>query len=157
MAKKLTCVLYNDYDYSLEEYENYYKEELEIEEITDKNKFYEWLYDTFNMDIQDLFVNLEHSKYNQPCVVLGSVGTWRGRFDIENTKYDTLVDALKDCLNGADFSKIILTNGKIEVIGIHHDGTNCFDIVLLNELGQKTIKGDLSNRRYHKKIDDYLF
>lgn len=153
---KLTCVLYNDYDYSLEEYQQYYKEEYGVEEIDDTN-FTEWLYSEFNLDMKDLFTNLEYSKYNQPCVVLGSVGTWRGRFDIESVKCETLVDALHKCLNGADFSKITLTNGKIEVIGIHHDGRNCFDIVLLNELGQKTIKGDLSNRRYHKKIDDYLF
>ena len=153
---KLTCVLYDDYDYSLEEYQQYYKEEYGVEEIDDTN-FTDWLYSGFNLAMQDLFVNLEYSKYNQPCVVLGSVGPWRGRFDIETEKCETLVDALKKCLNGVDFSKITLTKGKIEVIGIHHDGRNYFDIHLLNERGQKTIKGDLSNRRYHKKIDDYLF
>ena len=113
-----TIVLYDDYDYSLEEYENYYKEEYGIEEITDYNKFTEWLYSGFNIDIQDLFLNLQYSKFNKPCVVLGSVGTWRGRFDIETEKCETLVDALHKCLNGADFSKITLTRGKIEVIGI---------------------------------------
>jgi hypothetical protein len=52
--------------------------------------FLNWLYDSLNLEWEDFIENLTHSEHNTHCVVVGSVGTWRGNFDIEPKHFDTI-------------------------------------------------------------------
>lgn len=166
MAKKAVLVsqkLYDDCNIDFDELREVYAE------ITDDNTilnsrdndsaFIEWVYGEYlNSEWIDLLDNIKYSKYgNIPCVVVGTLGLWNGRKDIYPTKCDDLVSAINKCAGSASNVIVILNNGCIEVNAMHHDGTNCFEIHILNKLGEITEGADLTKSCYHKKISGYLF
>jgi hypothetical protein len=166
MAKKAVLVsqkLYDDYDIDFDELREVYAE------ITDDNTilnsrdndsaFIEWVYGEYlNSEWTDLLDNIKYSKYgNIPCVVVGTLGLWNGRKDIYPTKCDDLVSAINKCAGSASNVIVILNNGYIEVNAMHHDGTNCFEIHLLNKLGIDTMGADLTKPCYYRQISGYLF
>lgn len=166
MAKKAVLVnqeLYNDYDINFDELREVYAQ------ITDDNTilnsrdndsaFIEWVYGEYlNSEWTDLLDNIKYSKYgNTPCVVVGTLGLWNGRKDIYPTKCDDLVSAINKCAGSASNVIVTLNNGCIEVNAIHHDGTNCFEIHLLNKLGIDTTGADLTKPCYYRQISGYLF
>lgn len=167
MAKKAVLVsqkLYDDYDINFDELREVYAQ------ITDDNTilnsrdndsaFIEWVYGEYlNSEWIDLLDNIKHySKYgNTPCVITGSLGLWNGRHNIYATKCDDLVSAINKCVGNAQNVVIRLNNGCIEVNAMHHDGTNCFEIHILNKLGEITEGADLTKSCYHKKISGHLF
>lgn len=166
MAKKAVLVsqkLYDDCNIDFDELREV------SAQITDDNTilnsrdndsaFIEWVYGEYlNSEWIDLLDNIKYSKYgNTPCVVVGTLGLWNGRKDIYPTKCDNLVSAIKKCAGSASNVIVILNNGCIEVNAMHHDGTNCFEIHLLNKLGIDTMGADLTKSCYHKKISGYLF
>lgn len=153
----ITMDLYNDFDYDKELYRDEYKEycadnQMEYEE----ESFDNWLNDVLVMEYDDLLANLKYSEYNIPCVILGSIGTWRGRIEIKDTYAEDLISAIKKCVGSADYIKICLNKGKIEVYAYHHDGTNTFDIILLNNR-KRSENSDISKSYYHKLIKGYLY
>ena len=102
----------------------------------------------------DLFDNLDSNIYNDECVVIGSLGLWNGRKDINPTREDTLAEAIKHCCHNCDYSRIEIVDGYVEVTSAHHDGTNVFEIHILNKRGQKSIYPDLTKSCYYRKIKD---
>ncbi len=166
MGKKTILVtqkLYDDYNIEFDELREVYAQ------ITDDNTilnsrdndsaFIEWVFGEYlNTEWTDLLDNIKYSKYgNIPCVVVGTLGLWNGRKDIYPTKCDDLVSAINKCAGSASNVIVILNNGCIEVNAMHHDGTNCFEIHLLNKLGIDTMGADLTKPCYHRKISGYLF
>ncbi len=166
MAKKAVLVnqkLYDDYNIDIDELREVYAQ------ITDDNTilnsrdndsvFIEWVYGEYlNTEWTDLLDNIKYSKYgNTPCVVVGTLGLWNGRKDIYPTKCDDLVSAINKCAGSASNVIVTLNNGCIEVNAIHHDGTNCFEIHLLNKLGIDTMGADLTKPCYYRQISGYLF
>lgn len=166
MGKKAVLVnqeLYNDYDINFDDLREVYAE------ITDDNTilnsrdndsaFIEWVYGEYlNSEWTDLLDNIKYSKYgNIPCVVVGTLGLWNGRKDIYPTKCDDLVSAINKCAGSATNVIVTLNNGCIEVNAIHLDGTNCFEIHLLNKLGIDTMGADLTKPCYYRQISGYLF
>lgn len=160
MAKKVMTdvVLYNDYDYNLDEWKEAYTEWAEDNDITinvkNDSDFYDWLHNQMEMDWEDLLSNIKYSKIaNNECVTLGDLGLWYGRRDTIPTRVNNLIDAINKCCYNVEMIKVTLkTEGYIEVIGVHHDGTNYFEIYLLNKLGCNTDGADLTKECYHKKI-----
>ena len=167
MGKKTILVsqkLYDDYNIDFDELREVYAQ------ITDDNTilnsrdndsaFIEWVYGEYlNSEWTDLLDNIKHySKYgNIPCVVVGTLGLWNGRKNIYPTKCDDLVTAINKCAGSASNVIVTLNNGCIEVNAIHHDGTNCFEIHLLNKLGIDTMGADLTKPCYYRQISGYLF
>lgn len=166
MGKKTILVtqkLYDDYNIEFDELREVYAQ------ITDDNTilnsrdndsaFIEWVFGEYlNTEWTDLLDNIKYSKYgNIPCVVVGTLGLWNGRKNIYPTKCDDLVTAINKCAGSASNVIVILNNGCIEVNAKHHDGTNCFEIHLLNKLGIDTMGADLTKPCYHRKISGYLF
>lgn len=103
-------------------------------------------------ELDMLFENIDYSNENWDCVVCGVIDMWNGRKEIYPTRFPCLTDAIRATIYQADFIEIKQVNGHIEVKAAHHDGTNAFQIYLLNENGITTENGDLSNRRYHRAI-----
>ena len=150
-------ILYNDYDYNLEDWREAYTEWAEDNEVMisgdDDHALYNWVNELKIMEWEDLLDNIKYSKKNTECVVIGDIGFWFGRRDTTPIRFDNLVDAIKKCCYDVEMTKVTLkADGHIEVIGVHHDGTNYFEIYLLNKLGCNTEGADLTKECYYKKI-----
>lgn len=151
IIKEMT--LYNDYDYNIEDYRDEYLDYCDCNDIEVEDEIpMDFIYRVFDDEWSGLFDNLEINKYNTECVVLGSLGLWNGRRDIIPTREKTLADAIRKCVDCSEYACIKIVNGHIEVKGIHHDGTNEFEIHILNKLGQNTMGADLTKKCYHCKI-----
>lgn len=99
-------------------------------------KYWRWIGDMIQNDIEDFFENLKYSPEPQhPCVISGSLGLWHGRPDIEPVMMPDLASAIRTCMDGADAVEVNLENGMVEVKAFHHDGTNLFEIRPLTDRG----------------------
>jgi hypothetical protein len=94
---------------------------------------------------------IEYSEAAQrPCVVCGTVGTWQGDRAICAKRFDNLTDAIYACVNPCDEVVISQRASNIIVDGYHHDGTNYFEIHVLNDKGVRADENrcNLSRREY---------
>ena len=145
--------LYNDYDVNSDRIREDYLDFCENNETTPEEETpWDYISEILQMEWDDMISDIEDSKYNDECVVIGKVGFWFGNRDIEPQREIYLTDAIKKCINNCDFAIIKIVDGHIEVKGIHHDGTNDFEIHVLNKLGQRTEGADLTKECYYKKI-----
>lgn len=121
-------------------------------------EYYERFSEWEQMNWDDLMSNIKYSSSNRDCVVVGSVGLWFGRREIQAKRFDTLIDAIEACVGRCDYIYIYKVNGHLEINAVHHDGNNYFEIHLLNDRGIKTTeKANLNNRCYYKAMEKYLF
>lgn len=95
---------------------------------------------------------------NRPCVVCGTVGTWQGDRAICAKRFDNMKDAIHACVNHCDGVVISQRASNILVDGYHHDGTNHFEIHVLNDKGVRADESrcDLSRREYQLTLKDYV-
>jgi hypothetical protein len=122
----------------------------------DSERFINWLYDSLSMDWDDLMTNIKYDKNNNvDCVVTGSLGLWDGRHDIDTKHFPTLDRAINACISGCDYIIITENEGVINIKGIHHDGTNNFEIHKLNDKGYDAHcdDKDLNNEIYFDKFN----
>lgn len=168
--KKIITTYFDNTDYDFDFYKETFQEcneltDEEMEDITD-DEIYTFINNSVLMDYDDFFNNLRFSKFmDTPCVVTGSLGLWHGRHSIIPETFSNIEDAIKKCVKNVDYCSIGQVYGHLEVIGVHHDGSNIFEIHLLNKRGIDASeriewedgKADLTNKIYHKAIDDYLF
>lgn len=122
----------------------------------ESERFLNWLYDSLSMDWDDLMTNIKHDKNNNvDCIVVGSLGLWDGRHDIDAKHFPTLDRAIVACISGCDYIDITENEGVIYIKGIHHDGTNNFEIHKLNAKGYDAHcdDKDLNNTIYFDKFD----
>ena len=122
----------------------------------DSEYFLNWLYNSLSMDWDDLMTNIKYDKDNNvDCVVVGSLGLWDGRHDIDTKHFSTLDRAINTCVSGCDYIVITENEGVIHIKGIHHDGTNNFEIHKLNDKGYDAHcdDKDLNNEKYFDKFD----
>lgn len=166
----IDITLYDNFNYDFDEYKEMYidcncDEDEDVEEISDST-IWDYIYDCLDMEWDDLRLNIKHSKIaDTPCVIVGNLGLWTGRHDIEPTTCDNLWAAIQKCVKNMDYVIVKQVCGHIEVTGIHHDGRNTFEIHLLNNKGISASdriaegwgKANLENRTYHKAIKGYIF
>lgn len=119
--------------------------------------YYDYISRCDEMWAEDFRWELEHSAPSGKVVVTGTIGGWRGRFDIEPKVFENLYDAVMACCRGLDRVEVVQRRSTIEVRGAHHDGNNSFSVNLLNDRGIFTANGDLSNRRYHQTLRGHIF
>ena len=169
MARKkhnVKCNLYDSrYEYSYEDYLDY----CEANDIVAREKysihFYEWWEMMIGWDWENFKDNMEYSPYaNIPCMITGSIGKWNGTFDIKPEKEDNLMAAIIRCYGECNDIEVNLQDGHIEVLAMHHDGTNRFEIHLLSKKGIERVEcADSKCKDYDikpywfKKISGYLF
>lgn len=158
--KKQRITLYNSYDIDYDSMWESFVEFCKINDIDHKEynqeseKFYNYVYDTLDMDWDDMVMELEHNKScNEECVVLGDIGRWDGTYEIQTTKFDCVMDAIKECVKYCDYIKIYVEDGEIFVTAMHHDGRNTFTIHRLNQKGKHIVNlENLEKEIYHSKI-----
>lgn len=108
---------------------------------------------------EEFIEEIEYSDVAQrPCVVCGTVGTWRGDRTICAKRFDNMKDAIYACVNHCDEVVISQRASNILVDGYHHDGTNHFEIHILNGKGVRADENrcDLSRREYQLTLKDYV-
>ena len=134
--------LYNENDYT----EQYYLDVIEDMKMCglpcdwekdNEHDFYDWECTQKEQDLDCLLMNLKFSKpiKNRMCAIVGSVGTWRGRFEIEPTFCNNIVDAVYKCMDGCELRSIERIGNRIDISVYHHDGSNSFSIYFLSDIG----------------------
>ena len=135
--------------------------ECDWEEDNDTD-FMDWESTQKDLDFDDLIINLNHSSIKDKlCAIVGSVGTWRGNFEIEPYFCKDIETAIYKCVEGCEIRSIIRKGNHIEVNVYHHDGSNSFNIFVLNDLGETRYRnnGEVSihNSQNTFKIPKYIF
>ena len=153
MARKE--ILFNEEDYTRE----YYLETIEM--LKEDDMECDWESTQKGYDFDDLITNLNCSPIkDKMCVIVGSVGTWRGKFEIEPYFCKDIKTAIYKCVEGCEISSIIRKGNHIEVNVYHHDGSNSFNIFVLNDLGESRYRenGEVSihNSQNTFKIPYYI-
>lgn len=170
MAKTFETTLYSNFDYNFDDYKEFYQEtygltDSEMKDVVDAT-IYEFIDDLLNDEWTDLIFNLRQCQFaDTPCVVCGSLGLWNGRHNIEAQSFNGIETAIMKCCKNVDSVIVKQINGHIEIDGMHHDGTNHFEIHFLNDRGinarERICSGygnaNLENRCYHQAIKGYLF
>lgn len=108
---------------------------------------------------EEFIEEIEYSEVAQrPCVVCGTVSTRQGDRAICAKRFDNLKDAIYACVNPCDEVVISQRASNIIVDGYHHDGTNYFEIHVLNDKGVRADENrcDLSRREYQLALKDYV-
>lgn len=135
----------------------------EFDETPTEDGLAEFIDDNLDADLNDLFANLKYSKWNDcPCVIVGHAGLWNGNREIVPMRAETLSDALRTAMQGnyQFYAEVTMQDGYITVSKHHHDGTNVYDIHLLNAKGRKVNHKEnaerLSDSKYWSLIKGYL-
>ena len=122
----------------------------------DSQAFFDWLWDTLNMEWEDFIYGIKHNKDNNvDCVVVADLGLWYGRRDAVK-HFSTLEDAIYASIKDCDYITIKLEDGVIKVRASHHDGTNHFEIHKLNAKGYDAVceyDEDLNKEEYFDKFN----
>ena len=150
IIKEMT--LYNDYDYNVEDYRDKYLDHCNCNDIEVEDEIPDWY---INGKLDDEWFGLVDkliNEYNTECVLVGSLGLWWGSPTIIPQRFDSVFNAISKCIENMDYIKVSIVNGHFEIKAIHHDGTNDFEIHILNKLGQNTMGADLTKECYHCKI-----
>lgn len=102
---------------------------------------------------------IEYSEVAQrPCVVCGTVGTWQGDRAICAKRFDNLKGAIYACVKPCNEVVISQRASNIIVDEYRHDGTNHFEIHVLNDKGVRADENrcNLSRREYQLTLKDYV-
>ena len=124
---------------------------------------FDWECEQKEQDIECLLMNLKYSKpiKNRMCAIVGSVGTWRGRFEIEPTFCNNIVDAVYKCMDGCELRSIERIGNRIDISVYHHDGSNSFSIYFLSDIGEDRYyrNGDVSlkNKKNIFSIPQWIY
>lgn len=108
---------------------------------------------------EEFIEEIEYSEVAQrPCVVCGTVGTWQGDRAICAKRFDNLKGAIYACVKSCGEVVISQRASNIIVDGYRHDGTNHFEIHVLNDKGVRADENrcDLSRREYQLTLKDYV-
>nr|DAO16334.1 MAG TPA: hypothetical protein [Caudoviricetes sp.] len=108
---------------------------------------------------EEFIEEIEYSEVAQrPCVVCGTVGTWQGDRAICAKRFDNLKDAIYACVKPCGEVVISQRASNIIVDGYRHDGTNHFEIHVLNDKGVRADENrcNLSRREYQLALKDYV-
>lgn len=142
MTKATERIIYNNYDL----YEKYTDEELTqiavedgytLDEIDDE-LLTNLRYDADAIDYETAKHELDYFFGDKEVIFFGTLGLWYGRCAGGKTgKFNELFNAaIADC----DYIKIYEKNGHLYLECSHHDGTNEFEIKLINERGKQYLE-----------------
>ena len=155
------------YDEGMKELEIQFREcnDIDKRKEVSEGTLSEWCCGLIDEDWDAFKGNLSFSHNNGSCVLNGYYGLWNGK-RYGYSIYNSVIEASEEIAQFDSFSEITIykVNGHLEIEQTHHDGTNHFEIYLLNEKGKKAYSRkqeyctdtDLTNRRYHKAMTKYL-
>ena len=122
----------------------------------DSEYFHNWIYDTLNMEWDDMMDNIHYDKNNNvDCVVVADLGLWYGRRNSVK-HFPRLKDGIDACITNCDYITITEEDGVLKIRASHHDGTNFFEIHKLNAKGYDAhceYEEDLNREEYFDKFN----
>ena len=112
------------------------------DEITDA-KLEQWRYEEMENDWDNEKEMLEQFFDGKTVGFFGSVGRWNGtrKGGYIGEFWNSFYEAMKDC----DYFKIYDENGHMYLTCSHHDGTNHFEIKIVNDRGKQYVENWLDN------------
>ena len=126
-------IIFDNYD--MESYfENAKQCLIDSGEEFDDDEIYDNAYDICDMDFQMALEDLERFFKDKEIICFGNVGLWHGVYDggkIFNDFEEAFYTMTKDC----GYFKIFDENGHLFIHCSHHDGSNNFEIKILNKNG----------------------
>lgn len=161
--RKNEMTLFEKDCYTREDYKLYCEDNGMDYDDTNDSDYYAWLADQEGWDFEDMLDNCEYSKLkNYSVLVEGSVGTWRGRFEHEQTTFPDFKSAIYACMGrSCEISKVVKIGNRVEVTAIHHDGRNYHTLYFLTPLGEyrfdKNGKVSVKNRENIVKLPRYMW
>lgn len=123
-------------DFAREDYEEWC--EMNDIEPGDEHDFYEYCAEETRDNYERDMWEIEHcDAYNVPVLVEGSVGLWDGRREIMPERFESVGDAISQCISRSDSLDVYAeyNDGWILLDCYHHDGCNCFSIRALSKKG----------------------
>ena len=123
-------------DFSREDYEEWCEEN--GRETGDETDFFEWCAEETQHNCDADMCEIQYCKeYNVPVVVTGTLGLWWGHPFIKAERYESVADAIRDCMNRSNCYDVLAeyNDGVITLNCYHHDGCNCFTIKALSKKG----------------------
>lgn len=141
----LATTYYDSTWYSLMDYEEYAKMCRDNDEEPypeGSQAYYDHIGNLTDQELDNFKDNLQYSKHNLPCLMTGTLDLWNGRPDLRPVKYDSLLEGVKDIMSRADCTdwEIRLTEGTLQLLGKHHDGTNTYTLHVLSAKGLRETK-----------------
>lgn len=144
---KVTIISTFSYNYPMEDYfedfKNYCKDNGYEVQGEEENmigvymggciSFYDYFQESIQTDIENFWDGLKHTKNKIKCVVTGTIGLWDGTRTIQPKCFENLYKAINTCATNAYDIVVSVENNVISVNAYHHDGTNRFEIYLLND------------------------
>ena len=106
----------------------------------DEEDFFDWCAEETQNNYDADMDNINTcEEYNVPVVVTGSLGLWSGRPEIRPERYESVAEAIIDCMDRSDSHDVYaeFDDGVILLDCYHHDGCNCFTIRALSEKGKR--------------------
>lgn len=103
------------------------------EEFDDDEVYYN-AYDICDMDFQMALEDLKRFFEDKEIICFGNVGLWHGVYD-GGKIFDDFEKAFWDMTKDCDYFKIYDENGHLFIHCSHHDGSNNFEIKILNKNG----------------------
>lgn len=82
--------------------------------------------------------------------ITGVCGLWDGDHTIVPVRVNGLMPAIVKCFDSCDDIVVEQVGGHLEINAMHHDGTNRFQIHLLNSKGERASNHRLTNSTYYK-------
>lgn len=136
----LATTYFDSTQYSMMDYEDYAdmcRDNDEKPYPEGSQAYYEHISSLTDQDLDDFKDNLMYSEYNLPCLMTGTLGLWNGRPDLCPVKYGSLLEGVKDIMSRSDCNdwEIRLTEGALQLLGKHHDGTNTYTLHVLSAKG----------------------
>lgn len=123
--------------YTREDYEEWC-EMNDFEPTDDEDDFFDFCAEETQANYESDMDNIEHCReYNVPVVVTGTLGLWWGHPEIKPERYESVADAIHDCMERSDSYDVLVeyNDGVITVDCYHHDGCNSFTIKALSKKG----------------------
>lgn len=137
------------------EYKEYCEENNCEAQAEDSQDYWDYVSERRSMEYNDFISNMENSvKVNKPCLLNGSCDLWNGKHEIIPYKFSDVLSAIKKAYSSCDDLIVKQEDGIIKVKALHHDGSNCFEIVPLTEYGEKILKDDYDGQPISCEVTD---
>lgn len=142
--------LIDTYDRDADDYVHDFKDYLEINDYVIKGEgtdmeglylggkltFWDWFNEETDMEDREFWDGFRNAIKNESLytrsVITGYCGTWMGNREIVPTLVDNLYNAVMKCLKDCEYYKLSMKDNVLYVQGSHHDGTNYFEIRLVD-------------------------
>lgn len=129
-----------------------------LEDLTDEDREDIYLSDVSNWELAEDIID-DIDKQADAFIIFGSMGLWNGKHEILPEKETYLRSLIGRIMDGKDAINISLVDGHIEFSGVHHDGTNSYNIYGVTQEGEEIfekcwVEDDMEELAFHPEFEE---